>query len=250
ATGSTPNITGDLMNAGKVRAYSTNGDISTANFSATNIFNRQGALITTISSNINGAISNLNLSLSALHDIVNSGTISSAGNLTLTAGGSIVNALPTGVTGAAPLLQAANSINLFTSNLVNSGIIAASTGNINIASVQNIAMSNVGGQLQAIMGSINVRDALFTGKSDLTMLGGDFLSRELNLYSGCGSILADVGNVTGVVNVYGHEAHVATSTPDFMLGEFVLTGDPVFANKAGDLTITHDQTFHGQDLAF
>src|SRR5262249_32854554 len=83
ATGTTLNIAGDLTNAGKIRAFSSSGAVSTANFSATNIFNLQGALLTTVSPDINGAIDKLNLNLAAVQDIVNLGTISSAGNLTL-----------------------------------------------------------------------------------------------------------------------------------------------------------------------
>ncbi len=251
------NLAGDLTNSGTLYALSSNPQVTNATLNAANIFNGERALIstvvpTTVLDGITNAVSNLNLTLTALQNIVNAGTISSAGNLTLSAGGSIVNALPAGVTGPSPVLQAMNNINLFTANLVNSGTIAAAVGNINVASqmAQNIAINNVGGQLQALAGAINVRDALFGSKFDLTMLGGDFLANQLNLYSGTGHVLADVNSISGVTNVYGHEAHITTTSGTFSVGTIALTGDPVFANKTGDLLIVGDLTFPGQDLAF
>src|SRR5262249_33687048 len=179
----------------------------------------------------------LDLSLSALHNIVNAGTISSAGNLNLTAGGSIINASSTG---AIPLIQAMNNINLSTGNLVNSGTIASSFGNINITSqmVQNIAINNVGGVLQALQGAINVRDSAFTGAANLSMTGGDFLARELNLYSGQGDVTVDVERVEGTVNIYANEAHVTSASDSLALGTIKLDGDPTFINSTGDITIT------------
>jgi hypothetical protein len=141
---------------------------------------------------ITGALSSLNLQLNALNNIVNSGSIISSGSLTACAGGSIINALPTGLSGASPLMQAVNNINLISQsgNLVNSGLITSQLNNINILSGINEHMSinNQAGVLQALNGLVNVRDLTFADKKHLVFWGGDVLASELNLYSGTGIV--------------------------------------------------------------
>src|SRR5262249_2971794 len=93
------NIAGALTNAGNFYAVSTNPASTMPAIAATNIMNQQSAMLTSIlpQGGLPGyanAISNLNLSLSAINNIVNAGTIASAGTLSMTAGGSIINALP------------------------------------------------------------------------------------------------------------------------------------------------------------
>src|SRR5262249_37648435 len=87
-------ISGNLRNSGNIFAYSSNSSIGSASINADNIYNHNGAMITSTLPAANilqlaGATNRLDLALSALHDIVNWGTISSSGNLSLTAGNSI-----------------------------------------------------------------------------------------------------------------------------------------------------------------
>src|SRR5438876_296026 len=105
------NLSGNLTNSGNLYAVSSSNAVTNALINATNIYNRPGALISSILpsdglSGVTSSVSSLSLTLNALNDIINSGRITSSGNLTLTAGGSIINALPTGVTGPSPVMQA------------------------------------------------------------------------------------------------------------------------------------------------
>lgn len=90
-------IAGNLTNSGALYSVSTDSAVTNAVMEATNIINNASGLLSTVLPSgglpgITGALSNVSLSLKASENIVNSGTISSAGNLNLTAGGSIINA--------------------------------------------------------------------------------------------------------------------------------------------------------------
>ncbi len=241
------NITGNLINAGRLYAITSDPQTSLATISAASIHNRQGAIISSILpgaglAGVTSAVSHLDLSLNAVHDIINHGMISSSGNLSLSAGGQIVNALPAGASGAAPVMQALGNVNLASSSIVNAGLIASITGSINIASqmANNLLVQNTGGTLQALSGAINIGAPSITDKINLTVLGGDLLSRELNAFSGKGKVLFNVEDITGLVNVYAHEAHIAAATDNLRLGTIALTGDPTFfnLNPGGDVTIS------------
>src|SRR4030095_9598787 len=128
-------LSGNLTNAGRLLAVSSNSAVSTASFSAVNIYNSQGALLTSILprggfAGFATAVNDLSLGLTARDDIVNAGTISSAGNLTLAAGRSIVNASDAAVRGHAPLLQAINNLNLLSAQIVNSARAVVSQGGV------------------------------------------------------------------------------------------------------------------------
>ena len=135
------NLAGNLSNAGQLYAVSNNPAVTNASISAVNILNQQGALLTSVLptgglAGFSNLSSSLNLSLTALQNISNAGTISSSGNLNLLAGGSIINALPAGITGATPVMQAANNLNLVSQagNIVNAGLMSSLSSNINISS--------------------------------------------------------------------------------------------------------------------
>ncbi len=166
------NLTGNLTNNGSIYAYSTNPNVTSGSIGANNIFN--GGLITSVlptagipglSLDLSTLVSNFSLNLSAVNNIVNAGTIASAGNLSLMAGGTITNS----AANMAAILSAVNNVNMTANNIVNSGVIAAMQGNINIASqlASHLAMNNIAGQLRAYNGNINFRDSSFAGKFDL-----------------------------------------------------------------------------------
>lgn len=86
----------------------------------------------------------------------------------------------------------------------NTGLIVSKSANINLsaaATIAGITINNTGGSLQAEQGAINIRDRFFKGPPNTTLSGGDFISRELNLNSGCGAVNAGIQNATGAVNV-------------------------------------------------
>src|SRR5262249_8830825 len=210
---------------------------------ASNIYNNAGAVISTVlpagQPGPASAVPNLSLSISALNDIVNAGTLSSGGKLTLTAGGSIVNALPSGVTAMKPVMQANSDVNLAAANIVNSGQIASLFNNINITTqtVQDIAVNNTGGLLQALSGAISFREPNFAGNANISLIGGDFLSKTLNLYSGDGMVNVNVGQVSGTLNIQAGESHVTADSKVLSLGHNCVSGDPTYYNT-GDIAIT------------
>lgn len=146
-TASVLNLSGNLTNAGSLFAVSSNAAVTNAVINANNIINQPGALLSSILPvgalpGISSAVSNLSITLNALQNIINAGTISSAGSLTATAGGSIINSLPAGIVGPNPIMQAINNVGINASSILNSGIVTAHTGDVNITAVTTAANSN------------------------------------------------------------------------------------------------------------
>jgi hypothetical protein len=248
------NVIGNLTNSGSLYALSTNEAVNTAVINATNVFNNQGAVLSSVlpaSLVTADALASLHLHVNAVNDVINAGVIKSSGNLSIVAGGSIVNALPAGVSGAAPSMEAANSLNLIANNIINSGAMVAVANNISISATNTsqIVVNNIGGTMQALLGSINFRDANFSAKSNLDILGGSLLSKEVNVFSGEGIANINVRDLTGRLNVKAGEVHVSAETANLFLGDMYITGDPTFFNVAGDVTIGGSLAFAGQPLA-
>lgn len=229
------NLTGNLTNSGTLNIFSSNSAITSSSVNAVNILNNAGALITSSLANLN---------LNAVNNIVNAGTIYSAGNLNMTAGGSITNTA---------VMQAVNAMSLSSGagNIVNSGLISSLTSNIsvNTQTISNLLISNTGGIMQALNGSINVRDALYSAKSNTNLVGGDWLSQQLNVHSGNGIVDIGVEKLTGKLNVYAGEVHVQVATDNLHLGDMIIIGDPTYYNTLGDVTLGGSLVFSGQALA-
>lgn len=243
-------LVGNLTNSGNIFATSTNAAVTTGTISAANIFNQSGASISSVLPavglpGITSAVANLNLQVSALNNIINSGTIASSGNLSVLAGGSIINGLPAGLSGPSPIMQAAQNLNIMTGAgaLVNSGIMAAIAGNINIASTtasttaQALVINGAGGRFEALQGIINVGDVTSVIRQNLDISGGDFAAKELNLLSNKGIIQASMNDVRGVLNTIAGEAHVSTNSSTLVLGNLDLSGDPTYYNT-GPIQLT------------
>jgi hypothetical protein len=236
------NILGNISNSGSIYAISTNPSVTRASLFSLNIFNNQGALLSTLVpatalSGITSAVPKLNLSLNAVNNILNAGTISSAGSLNIQSGNLISNQ---------GVMSAAGDVNVLlgTGNLVNAGMIASLAGNINISSVasQNILINNTGGTMQALLGSISVATQASAGleKVNLDIIGGDLLSGALNLANPGGAVDINVGKLTGPLNISACSTHVTAATPDLVLHNIDLTGDPTFYNSAGNVVIDQD----------
>ena len=240
------NIQGNLVDSGRLLFRSNDASLVQANLNANNITVSPGALI--------ASLNNLNLNINALGNIVNAGTISSAGNLNLNAGGSIINALPAGVRGASPIMQAMQNVNLISGsgNFTNAGLIHAIGGNVNIAAMtasQSINLNNLLGTIKA-HDAINFRDSGYSGAGDININGGNLLSSVLNLNSGKGTVDGIVRNVNGVVNITACNSHFgATDAPNLKLGNLNVSGDPTYFNIKGDLTISGDISTGGFPLA-
>lgn len=255
------NITNNLTNAGKIFGYSSNSAVTTALINASNVLNLPGALLTTVLPStglpgVTNAISFLNLSLNTSGNIVNLGTISSSGNLKLNAGGVINNggaAIAGNVQTSNSVLQATRNISLVSNNLVNSGLISSLTGNINVQStsiLSDLLINSHGGTLEAKKGIIDVSHATTSALVKTHIDGGNFLSNELNINAGCGWIRADVGEVTGVVNIHAGNASFGAQTAELQFGTLNVNGDPTYFNTAGDLILNSGVSgTAGADLA-
>jgi hypothetical protein len=177
------------------------------------------------------------LILNVLGNFTNSGTVTVPGNLNINVGGALANTTANGSTAAT---LSAQNLNIFSGsgNVINSGLMSA-VNNINITTKKantDLNVNNAGGTLQAL-NAINLRDPLYEGSSNLNLTGGDWLSREINLYSGKGSVAVDVGNLTGTINTHAGCAHIGAVTPSLHLGILDVSGDPFVYNNGGDLDL-------------
>jgi hypothetical protein len=246
------NLTGNFANAGSLFAFSTNPQTATASISTLNLSNMAGGLISSVlpkgTFGMTGLVNGLSLNLSAANNIVNAGIIRSAGDLSLCAGNLLTNSAALSLH---PLLQSDGNLNLTGAGIVNTGTINSLAGNINVSGLNasNLVINNVRGTFEARSGSINLGDALNTAKTNLQVLGGNFLSQQLNLYSGKGNVEVSADDISGVVNVQAGNAHVLAATPNLRLGQIDLTGDPTFYNTNGSIAIENALVFSGQDLA-
>ncbi len=166
--------------------------------SAANIVNERGALIS----------SNADMSLSAGGTVDNSGRIVAGGNLNI----------------SAPTIN-------------NSGLLSATTGNVNLTGGGgNLAVNSAGGTVQALNGNINLDTS--AANANIAASGGNWLSQQVNFNAGTGNVDANVGELTGVVNATASNAHVTAATGDLQLGNMNVSGDPTYFNTAGNISIT------------
>jgi hypothetical protein len=228
------NLIGNLTNAGTLQTIASNPAVTTANISAANIFNQQNALLTSL----------LNLNLFAVNDIINSGTIMSTGNLSMTAGNSIQNII--GSNGTMPLMQAMNVLNMQAPQIINQGNIISQLANANL--VTNSLVNS--GAVQALASNINITTMPSLEKTNLSIRDGDFLSQELNINAENDGIAnIDVDEVTGITNVSAGELHMTANASTLRLGEMNITGDPTYWNPTGDIQINGNLSFSGQNLS-
>ncbi len=253
-------MNGNLSNLGTIYVVSTNPLTTTATLIARNIFNAPGALITTVLpqsglAGFSNAIPNLSLTLVALQNIVNQGTIRSANSLSLVAGGSISN---TSVAGSSVLasLQAANNVNVLSRAVANSGLISSINGAVNLAnpslyttSVQQLGLNlasslpkfvninNSGGTIEALNGAVNVGGSGLKAHSVLSLLGGSINAPQINYNSGLGEIRSFIDTANGVTNVTGYAAHIGSNSDTLYLGAIDVK-DPTFFNDNGNIQIT------------
>jgi hypothetical protein len=209
-TNASMTFSGNLLNAGNLYAYSTNPTTTVAQITAANIRNAASGVISSV----------LPLSLHAAGEISNEGTIKSSGTLSLV-----------------------------TPKVINHGTIASLNSNVNFASNENLLVDNSGGTISAPNGDINFRTPDFVGKQDLNIVGGQAAARNFNLYSGDGHVKVDMDRIDAAVNIQAGTSVVTAHGGNLQVNSVKLSGDPAFFNTAGDVTITGNWVFPGQDLA-
>lgn len=245
------NITGNLTNIGTLLAISSNSSTTSTSILANNIFN--SGLISSLPNALTATqaiVTHLDLNLIAHQSIINTGQILSSGAASLVAGTAITN---TTSASQSALIQALGSINLSAGAgaFVNSGVINSIAGNINFnaPTTQNILVNNLNGTLQALGGSINVRDASYSALASLSIQNGNLSAQAFNLNSGYGNVQVSVDRADGVFNIVAGNAVVAAATNELVLGSIKTSADPAFYNTLGDVTINGDLQFNGADLA-
>jgi hypothetical protein len=271
-------VSGDLTNYGSIIAVATKRHVHSASIEANNLNNESSGLISTSFNDQSigivrpGPFYLFELTLEADDEVKNLGRIEAIGPLHVRAGGSITNGVQDGTTHGvtpldgivagypqAPSIGSRGDITLSsgTGEIRNYGTVVAGVGNgngadININSspeVTDVNITATGGTFAAMKSRINVRDASYHGHHDINMIGGDYLSDELNLYSGSGAIEGNVGNVTGVLNTVAGIEHFYSASETLTIGNNCITGDPTFANTTGDINIVGLNTF-GEAVAF
>lgn len=241
------NLTGNLVNNGSIIALSNKAGANLASISARNLTNGSTGLISSVVDpsaypQYGQLQSQVDLRLKADDVLTNQGSITSSGNLTLSAkvitnesrGRNVAN------------ISARNNINIEAGQLNNSGLISAQLGNVGVLSnngvIGPIVVDNTGGRIEALNGSINV-GAPTLEKVDTTITGGSFVSRELNIDSGDGNLKVDVSQVTGAVSAKSGTANISADS-DLFLANLQTSGDPI-AKSTGNLTVGNFATNGG-----
>jgi hypothetical protein len=262
----------NFNNQGTIYLVSTNPLVHSVALIAPNIFNDAGALITTVLpagglAGYSNAVNDLSLTLIAQHDVDNLGAITSANSLTVLAGGTLTNETTFGAHAGPGRVQAAGDLNALAANVVNQGVASSIAGSVNIAVPslytatvsafgsgklpaalpQTVELNNACGSIEAFHGVINVGGLELGNQASLSLSGGDFAAQAINLQGGAGAVQANVGNVTGALNVFGCSAQFASQAGVLHLGGIQIAGDPTFFNM-GDIVINDNITV-GENLA-
>jgi hypothetical protein len=216
-------VIGTLINHGNLYAFSTANNLST--IFADNLINNRGATVSTIlpPGLVTHSLPSFDLNISVIDAVRNAGTISSSGNLSIYAG---------------------------SGNIANEGLIIASRDvNFSAASANSLNINNAGGTIAAYNGTINVRELSYAGSANITLNGGDFISKTLNLYGGTSVVSAAVNAVSGVVNIHAKETHFQAATDTLSFGTLNLCGDPTFYNTTGSIIMNNLPATFGASLA-
>lgn len=263
------NLTGALVNAGKMYAYSSSPAVTSANISASSIYN-SGTLSSVLPAQIAhlGVVQAMNLNLFAQQNIFNSGIISASGNLNLSAGGQISNITQGGVqavlSGSNVNLVTGAIASLNTAQLINTGLISATTGNVNVSSLHNnLTVNNSNGVIQALAGNVALTSAGsvlsvlnnsgsilaknqlsflmgagdYSQQQNLSLTGGNLSAKNI-LFSGANTAISvDANKIDGKVDIKGCTLAISAEHGDLNINSFDLSGDPVFRAATGSLTI-------------
>ncbi len=192
-------------------------------------------------------------------DISKSGTLNLSGNLNDSGSLNLITTRPIVdtastfsilasniVVGSQGLISTPGNLDLFSrsGDITNNGTIASTNGSINISAPKttdiNINANN--GTFVANNGNINFREPTYTGSGNININGGNYLSQNLNLYSGNGSITANTREVTGNLNTQAASEHLLADTDNLNLGNNTINGDPTFVST-GNITVTGSNTF-------
>lgn len=247
-------LSGNLSNSGHLFVFSSNNQVGVAALSSTNIYNNATGVI---SSSLSGGFSSrmadgmsgapLDLSLTALNEFVNAGTIISSGNLSVSAN-SITNSSGSNTSA---VMQAGGNVNLAANSINNSGLISSVNGNMNVQALNDMSLivNSTGGMMQALKGNIEFNLPATLTSATMNLSGGDYLSKEMNIDVGKGAIEAKLGEVTGWINIKASNSLFGADTSNLKFGEVNVNGDPTYYNAGGTLTLASIANTGGNALA-
>ena len=188
-----------------------------------------------------GVFGSSGMQLNVSGNVVNQGTISSTGDVNISALGSVTNQ---SVSSAALISGQNVNLSIGSGSLVNSGLIqAVQSLNINSpSSSTDISINNTNGMLSAlgaggIQGIINIReDGAALELANVRVVGGELSAANgINVYGK--NMDVNVDTISGAISNKGSTAHVSVSSGNLVLGDQTLSGDPTYFNNAGDVTV-------------
>ena len=250
ATQGALNLAGTLLNSGTIYGVSSNAAVNTAIFNAQSIINNPGAILSTVLpaggiSGMGALLPSLNLSLSASESVLNSGLISSSGNLTISSpeisnSGAITSASNITLVAdsliqnnASAQIVAQQNLSISSASIINSGTLAANTGQI---AIENLAgalyINNSAGQILARLGQIKV-----TSLAENLVNGGDLAAKELFFESKNSTLGIDVNSMDGPANFSATCVSAAVKQGDLNVKSLIATDDPLLVSNDSDVLL-------------
>ena len=242
-------ISGDLVNRGEILGVSDTRGRQGRIF-ADNILNMAGAVISMDSTLRNGDMTTAGfiaglvqlgelsregtkLLLNANNMIDNSGTIFSAGNLTMSAG-ELHNS---------GVIFTGDSMSVETQKVVNSGVvqsIGAAMSLVATNAVETFSVVNSGGRIDAGNGHLYMSAA-----TPISVIGGTLNADLVQFNSPNSAVNVAVDSINGLVDVIAFTSAVHVATGDLSISSIHVLDDPIFTNSSGNITLPATVTASG-----
>jgi hypothetical protein len=237
------NISGDLINHGQILGVSSARG-QQGKILAENIVNMAGAVISMdalidragADSNSPDFVAGLvrlgqtvtsgtQLLISASESVVNSGTIFSAGNLTVSAP-AICNH---------GVMFSGDSLAIESQRITNSGVVksmGAAMTLLGTSAVEALNVINDGGKFDASHGNLFISAA-----APIKVIGGAFNAQSVKLNTPYSTVNVAVDSISGFVDVIASMSAVHVATGDLAVNTISVTDDPIFTNSTGNITL-------------
>ncbi|MBX3073039.1 hypothetical protein KF913_03920 [Candidatus Obscuribacterales bacterium] len=242
-------ISGDLVNRGEILGVSDTRGRQGRIF-ADNILNMAGAVISMDSTLRNGDMTaagfiaglvqlgefsreGTKLLLNANNMIDNSGTIFSAGNLTMSAG-ELHNS---------GVIFTGDSMSVETQKVVNSGVvqsIGAAMSLVATNAVETFSVVNSGGRIDAGNGHLYMSAA-----TPISVIGGTLNAELVQFNSPNSAVNVAVDSINGLVDVIAFTSAVHVATGNLSISSIHVLDDPIFTNSSGNITLPANVTASG-----
>ncbi|MBX9724504.1 MAG: hypothetical protein K2X81_24050 [Candidatus Obscuribacterales bacterium] len=249
------NVTGNFTNSGSFYVVSSSQGANSAVLNAVNIVNNQGALLSSVLpagglAGFSNLISSLNLTLNAINNISNFGSITSSGSLNMIAGNQIINSnvasaalanisavnnismIAPHIDNSGQIVSALNNIRIQSANLVNSGLLDSVKGNISISNlVQKVLdINNVGGLIEA-KNTLTISNRSTSTLSAINFEGGILEASKIRFVDRKGSVFVALDDISNKVAFTAQHVGLDVSNGS---GGLTLTG----LNKSADVSLS------------